>query len=267
MKFLTAGKRSGVLTAGKRSGVLTAGERFLSDEGVFTIRRVLPKKKNCLVQWDYRKGQDFPKDQLWTLSSSEILDPTRASPIRSSKYPALHVSQRVTKKRANEMFIRETMKKEGKVAYLDAEDANTTKNFQRLCPEKRRVAINYDTKVCQEILEIADGNLTIFRGDMGSFVTEQNPGSFHVWFDYCGTPSGNKKMKPLEDIQKAIDCRIFLRNGGIAAFTFCLRDSKRKNDMEVQDEILDMFKQAYPRSQIVHIFRYQPSMVFFMIRV
>ena len=237
---------------------ISVGNRFKSIEGVFTIKKVL--QKNCLVEWKYLKGQ------MWTLSCSDILDPMKASKIsKISKYPAFQ--QRVTKQKANEMFIRETMKKEGRVAYLDAEDANTSRHFQQLCPKTPRVAINYDTQVCQEILEIADGNLTIFRGDMGSFVTEQNPGSFHVWFDYCGTPSGNQKMKPLEDIQKAITRRIFLRNGGIAAFTFCLRDSKRQCRMEVQDEILDRFKQGYPKSRIIQIFRYHPSMIFFMIRV
>jgi hypothetical protein len=236
---------------------ISVGNRFKTSDGVFTIRKVL--RKNCLVEWH--------KGRMWTVSCSEILDPSKASLVTSLKYPAFDVSERVTKQKANEMFITETMKKEGRVAYLDAEDANTSRYFQRLCPKTSRVAINFDTKVCQEILKIANGNLTIFRGDMGSFVRDQNPGSLHVWFDYCGTSSGNQKMKPLEDIQQAIHRRIFLRNGGIAAFTFCLRDGKRKSCMEVQDEILEMFKQEYSKSKIIHMFRYHPSMIFFMIRV
>lgn len=243
---------------------LTVGNQFKSTEGVFTIKKIM--RKNCIVEWSNLQGK------LWTLASSEILDLTKATYVsvkktKPSKYPASIISSRPSKLTANEIFIRAISCKGGRVAYLDAEDANTTTLLQKLCPNMFRVAINYDTEVCQKILKIANENLTIFRGKMGMFVKQQPSNSLHVWFDYCGTVSGNKTMKPLEDIQMAIDRKIFLYNGGIAAFTFCMRDRQRQNDIEIHIEVFNMFKKNYPKSKIIHIFRYYPSMLFFLIRV
>ena len=125
----------------------------------------------------------------------------------------------------------------------------------------------YNPSTCKSILDLSNGNMFIFRGTMGEFVEQQPPLSTSgVWFDYCGTISGNKLMCPLDDIRTAIRRQIFVRNGGIAAFTFSTRDSKR-NTRLLQNDVLKMFIRRYPKSKIVDMFRYHPSMLFFMIRV
>ena len=240
---------------------LRIGNRFESSEGIYTIRK--RNKRTCLVEWDYHKGK------MWNISIADILDQNKSSivTISNTTYPFANISMRTSKKNANEAFIRASEKKSGLIAYLDADDANTSKTLQIMSPGSKRIAINLHTSTCKSILDLSNGNMFIFRGTMGAFVEQQPPLSTSgVWFDYCGTISGNKLMCPLDDIRTAIRRQIFVRNGGIAAFTFSTRDSKR-NTRVLQNDVLKMFIRRYPKSKIVDMFRYHPSMLFFMIRV
>ena len=233
---------------------IRCGDKFHTTDGRIVVQKVF--KKDCIIE---------SNGLHWTITLAELLDPNKAW-VSSSTYNAFEITQRLSKHEANQRFITAAARRGGLIAYLDADDANTSAQIKRLAPTLPRIAINNNPRICQDILGASNGELSVYSGTMHGFVGQQPKGSVHVWFDYCGTASGNKQMQPLKDIQLAVDRGIFLRNGGIAAFTFSTRDSLLPS-ATVPKRILNMFRPVYPKATILHSFRYHPSMLFFMLRV
>ena len=252
-----------------KARTLSVGQRFRSTEGVFTVCKI--NKKRCLTKW--KTGR---KEAWFSVPTTDILDTAKSTqvlqkqpiprPTTHRSYPAHLVSERDSKKRANQLFIQATQKKPHTlVAYLDAEDANTSRTIHALAPSCKRIAINMDPTTCTNILTTSPGALSVFKGTMFEFVNQQPPNSIHLWMDYCCTPTGNKKMSPLTDIAAAVQRQIVTRKGGIAAFTFSTRTTGTTTNIEAK--ILKMFKVQYKKAIILESYRYYPCMVFFMIGV
>ena len=189
-------------------------------------------------------------------------------------YDADAVSGRSTKKKANLLFAASLSKHCGKmnpgtVAYLEAQDGNTTSHIPSAIKKRHQLlAINFDPQVIADLAlcKIPACLLTASVQEWSRKVAEESV--VGCWLDYCSTLHGNDKnnSSPFNDICRLVYRRAF-REGGVVAITICTRDSKTSDSSRnFPRKIRGMFKGNYPKAEIEDVFSYT-GMMYVSLRV
>ena len=180
------------------------------------------------------------------------------------------VTNRNSKQDANHYFVTAVNNyqgPDGTVAYLDAQDANTTRNL--IGTRHQRVLINFDRKVIKTVATLDQtAGVLLFPGTAAQYLRTVQPRSLTaLWLDYCTSFNGNAATNPSDDLDLVLD-HTLVREGGILGLTVCTRTRGALSTARAQlpEHVLQRCRAVYPNAALVREYSYVP-MLFLLIKL